>query len=182
MESHGNTVKKYKNAIRLKLFSHSCGKTWKKNRRAPQRVINITRKIIGHPFPSLKDLYSTRCLKWVHSMVPVWGTPAFYLLPSERFGHRQINPGTVFTTRQWLWSLLIPDMIWLAIFLCLCLCTHISFLHLLYIFYSVLMLFIVITACFYFSMSVGQHSNLVDMIFLFMSLPFFPFRWWNWSR
>lgn len=37
------------------------------------------------------------------------------------------------------------------------------------------MLFIEITACLYFSVSVGQHCNFVDMIFLFMSLPFFLF-------
>lgn len=156
----------------------NCGKTWKKTRGHFKELLTSPGKSSATPFPAwrtstapaVSDEYTAWCRSEEHP-----GHWAFYPLPSERFGHRQINPGTVFTTSQWLWSLLIPDLIWLAIFLCLCLCTHISFLHLLYIFYSVWMLFIEITACLYFSMSVGQHSNFVDMIFLFMSLPFFFF-------
>uniref|UniRef100_A0AAX7T1V1 Alkylated DNA repair protein AlkB homologue 8 N-terminal domain-containing protein n=1 Tax=Astatotilapia calliptera TaxID=8154 RepID=A0AAX7T1V1_ASTCA len=57
------------------------------HRKALQRVINMAQKIIGHPLPSLKDLYSTRCLKRARSILRDCTHPGhrvFKLLPSGR--------------------------------------------------------------------------------------------------
>jgi len=52
-----------------------------------QRVINTAQKIIGHPLPSLKDLYSTGCLRRARSILRDSTHPGhrvFQLLPSGR--------------------------------------------------------------------------------------------------
>uniref|UniRef100_A0A669BIB6 NACHT domain-containing protein n=1 Tax=Oreochromis niloticus TaxID=8128 RepID=A0A669BIB6_ORENI len=57
------------------------------HKKALQRVINIAQKIIGHPLPSLKDLYSTRCLKRTPSILQDCTHPkhgVFKLLTSGR--------------------------------------------------------------------------------------------------
>uniref|UniRef100_A0A669E0D3 Reverse transcriptase domain-containing protein n=1 Tax=Oreochromis niloticus TaxID=8128 RepID=A0A669E0D3_ORENI len=57
------------------------------HRKALQRVINMAQKITGHPLPSLKDLYSTRCLKRARSILRDCTHPGhrvFKLLPSGR--------------------------------------------------------------------------------------------------
>ena len=38
-------------------------------RTALQRVVNTAQKIIGHPLPSLADLYSSRCLRKAQNIV-----------------------------------------------------------------------------------------------------------------
>ncbi|KAK0144708.1 Afadin [Merluccius polli] len=57
------------------------------HRKALQRVINTAQRIIGHPLPSLQDLYSTRCLRKARSILKDSSHPGhrvFQLLPSGR--------------------------------------------------------------------------------------------------
>uniref|UniRef100_A0AAQ6IK40 Alkylated DNA repair protein AlkB homologue 8 N-terminal domain-containing protein n=1 Tax=Anabas testudineus TaxID=64144 RepID=A0AAQ6IK40_ANATE len=52
-----------------------------------QRVINTAQKIIGHPLPSLKDLYSTRCLRRARNILKDCTHPGhrvFKWLPSGK--------------------------------------------------------------------------------------------------
>ncbi|KAK0145089.1 hypothetical protein N1851_016021 [Merluccius polli] len=57
------------------------------HRKAPPRVINTAQRIIGHPLPSLQDLYSIRCLRKARSILKDSSHPGhrvFQLLPSGR--------------------------------------------------------------------------------------------------
>lgn len=57
------------------------------HRKALQRVINTAQKIIGHPLPSLKDLFSFRCLSRARSILKDHTHPGhrvFELLPSGK--------------------------------------------------------------------------------------------------
>src|SRR4029434_3013735 len=56
-------------------------------RKALQRVINPARKVIGCSLPPFEDIYKTRCLRKVHSILRDSSHPGhhlFELLPSGR--------------------------------------------------------------------------------------------------
>ncbi|XP_063343376.2 uncharacterized protein LOC134636998 [Pelmatolapia mariae] len=66
------------------------------HKKALQRLINMAQKIVGHPLPSLKDLYSTRCLKRARSILRDCTHPGhrvFKLLPAGR-RFRLLRSGT----------------------------------------------------------------------------------------